>query len=427
MLLVLLPCRRQFYRRSSLISEPFTAGWTLAVASAVLFSFWLGFFVHRHVEYSSELWWQFTLRGDAPRFLRAATGVMVAGAVLALYRLLRTARPVAPGQGPADLDAVREVVSRATSAGAHLALVGDKSFLFSPGRDAFIMYATQGRSRIAMGDPVGPPGACVELIRRFRDDCRRQELWPVFYEVTPDDLPQYLDAGFTLSKMGEEGRVPLGDFSLEGSSRKGMRRVTSHLERQGGVFEIVPAESLPPILPRLRTISDKWLAAKSAREKRFSLGFFNEPYLRQTPAAIIRQNNEIRAFATLWLSGGKEELSIDLMRYEPDTLDDTMEYLFIRLMLWGQEQGYRWFNLGMAPLAGMEDGDHAPLWHRMGSFLYRHGEHFYNFQGLRAFKDRFDPVWRPMYLASPGGFGLPVILANIATLISGGPKGIVSR
>jgi lysylphosphatidylglycerol synthetase-like protein (DUF2156 family) len=35
--------------------------------------------------------------------------------------------------------------------------------------------------------------------------------------------------------------------------------------------------------------------------------------------------------------------------------------------------------------------------------LFRHGEHFYNFQGLRAFKDKFDPIWEPRYLASLGG------------------------
>jgi len=31
-----------------------------------------------------------------------------------------------------------------------------------------------------------------------------------------------------------------------------------------------------------------------------------------------------------------------------------MDYLFIELMLWGRQAGYRWFNLGMAPFVGLE-------------------------------------------------------------------------
>jgi phosphatidylglycerol lysyltransferase len=59
--------------------------------------------------------------------------------------------------------------------------------------------------------------------------------------------------------------------------------------------------------------------------------------------------------------------------------------------------------------------------------VFRHGEDFYNFQGLRQYKDKFGPEWEPRYLASPGGFALPVILSNIASLISGGLRGIVTK
>ena len=81
----------------------------------------------------------------------------------------------------------------------------------------------------------------------------------------------------------------------------------------------------------------------------------------------------------------------------------------------------------MAPLSGLEARALAPLWSRAGAFLYRHGEHFYNFKGLRLFKNKFDPVWEPRYLASPGGLILPRVLANIAALISGGFRGLVAK
>ena len=79
------------------------------------------------------------------------------------------------------------------------------------------------------------------------------------------------------------------------------------------------------------------------------------------------------------------------MRYHRDAPPSVMEALFVHLMKWGHEQGYRRFALGMAPLSGFEDSPVASLWNRLGAFLYEHGEAIYNFQGLRAYKEKFDP------------------------------------
>ena len=115
---------------------------------------------------------------------------------------------------------------------------------------------------------------------------------------------------------------------------------------------------------------------------------------------------------------------VDLMRHLPDAPNGTMDALFAELMLWGQEQGYAWFSLGMAPLSGFETSTVAPLWTRLGAFLYAHGEAVYNFQGLRAFKEKFRPQWQPRYLAYPGGFRLARVLTDVSALIAGGYRRI---
>jgi phosphatidylglycerol lysyltransferase len=81
----------------------------------------------------------------------------------------------------------------------------------------------------------------------------------------------------------------------------------------------------------------------------------------------------------------------------------------------------------MVPFSGFEEHSLAPVLTRLGAFVYRHGEHFYNFQGLRQFKEKFNPVWEPKYLASPGGFALPQVFFNLSGLISGGVKGLVAK
>ncbi len=427
MFLVLLPSRRHFYRKASLISQRFTPGWIAAIILVLLCSFWLGIFSYKHVAYSKELWWRFTLYGNAPRFIRAMVGAVGVSLFLGFASLLRptSSKPVFPGE--ADVEIVRAIVRRSRRTNVYLALLGDKAFLFTENRTAFIMYSIEGRSWVALGDPVGPEQEMAELVWRFHELSDHQNGWTVFYGVHEKNRQLYLDLGLTILKLGEEARIPLENFSLESPERKMLRRLHGKVARKGCVFKVIPPADVTSLLPEFRLISDNWLKAKNTREKKFSLGFFKEEYLKQFPAGVVYVGGKIIAFTNILLGAEKEELSADLMRYHHEAPNGVMDYLFIELILWGKAHGYHWFNLGMAPLSGIEDQTPATFWSHLGSLVFRYGEHFYNFQGLREYKQKFGPIWEPKYLVSPGGLVLPRILINIASLISGGLKGVVSK
>jgi phosphatidylglycerol lysyltransferase len=426
-LAALLPCRCFFYRKAALLDSCFTPAWTVAVLMVMLCSAWLITFSYKHLEYSHDIWWNFTLYGHASRSLRALVGATGLALVIALRSLLRPVPLLSESIKPEDMERVKDIVCRSPLTYANLALLGDKSFLLSNKGDAFLMYGVSGRDWVVMGDPIGPMDEWPELIWQFRELCDRYDGWPVFYEIGIKNLPIYLDLGLTLAKIGEEGRVELKNFSLEGNTRKGLRHVFNKFVKEGFVFEVVPMERVPSMLAEMKEISDHWLQEKKTREKGFSLGYFSEAYLKQFPVAIVSKDEKIVAFANVWLGANKEELSFDLMRHVPEAPNGIMDYMFLHLMLWGKDEGYQWFNLGMAPFSGMEARTLAPLWNRFGAFLFRHGEYFYNFQGLRQYKHKFGPEWEPRYLVSPGGRSLPIILTNIAALISGGMKGVFNK
>jgi phosphatidylglycerol lysyltransferase len=427
MLLLFLPCRSEFYRKTSLLREPFTPAWTALIIAVVISSIWLGIFSYKHVEYSNQLWWRFAVNADAPRFMRATMGAAIVVLFYGVTRLLfpRTLEP--SPTVPETIQTVEGIVRHSRKTYANLALLGDKSFLISENRNSFIMYGIEGRSWIAMGDPVGPKEEWGALLWRYRELCDLHDGWPVFYQIEADNLGLYLDLGMTFLKLGEEGRVHLRDFSLEDSSRKGLRHSYNRIVKENCTFSVVPPDHVPPLLDELKQISDAWLAEKDTREKGFSLGFFEPEYMKKLPIAIVRRQGNIIAFANIWPGADSEELSIDLMRHLPSAPNGIMDYLFVELMLWGKQQDYDWFSLGMAPMSGLEDRTLAPLWHKVGTFVFRHGEHFYNFQGLRQYKEKFDPVWQSKYLACRGGLALPRILANVATMISGGVKGMITK
>jgi len=427
MLASLIPCRRQFYRRASLTGQPFTPVWIVAITIVVFGSVWLGLFAYQQRGYSTDLWWRFTLFGNAPRFLRASVGVIAVSLAVALERLMRPARPEPTIPTPDDLARAEEIASRARRTYAYLALLGDKEILFSESGNAFLMYGVMRRTWVAMGDPVGPEPERIDLAWRFRELSDQHGGRPAFYQVGERDLYLYADLGLTLLKLGQEGRVPLPDFSLEGRERKTLRWAHRKSHNEGYRFEVVAAADMPPLLPELAAISDAWLGDKNVREKGFSLGYFDAAYLSRFPLGLVRREGRIEAFANIWRSAEGEEISIDLMRHRPEVESIVMDYLFIELMLLGRAEGFRWFNLGMAPLAGLENRALAPLWSRLGAMVFRHGEHFYNFQGLRQYKEKFDPVWSPRYLAAPAGLTLPRVLTDVAALIAGGLGGVVRR
>ena len=419
-LLPLWLTRAQFYRKASLLAEPLSLTWLASAAAAIGASIWVGMLAYRHVPYASELWWQFALDGHAPRMLRASLlAVLVLGSYAAL-RLMAPVRTPSPSPTRADLDRALPIIQASPEVAAHLALLGDKALLFSESGQGFVMYGVSHRSWIAMGDPVGLPEEREELVWRFRELADQAGAWSVFYQVGPEQLATYVDAGLALSKLGEEARVPLDSFSLDGSSRAELRQAHRRAGRDGLHFRIVPAVDVAGLLPELRRISDDWLQSKSATEKGFSLGRFSDSYLQYCPMALVERDGAIVAFANLWESSVREEVSVDLMRHSSTAPRGVMDFLFVELMLWSKAQGCRWFNLGMAPLAGLEEHRLAPTWHKLGRFVYRHGEDFYNFEGLRQYKEKFLPQWRPRYLAAPGRLSLPRVLLDVTTLISGG-------
>lgn len=422
-LLALLATRGEFHRRVSLLAEPLSGTWFAAMFVAIGAAISVGLLAYREVPYRTELWWQFAVDSSAPRMMRGMLLASILLGAFAIRRLLGPARAVPlqdAARPPADL--IRAIAA-STDSRAWLALTGDKDFLWSESGSSFVMYGASGRSLIAMGEPVAINAAeRRDLIWRLRELADITGRHAAFYEIGPQNLAEYIDAGFAISKLGEEAIVPLDGFSLEGPHRAALRQGHRRGQREGLAFAVLSGEAERAALPRQRQISDQWLAERGATEKRFSLGSFDARYLLRTPVAVASHGGKIVAFANLWPGGTGEELSMDLMRYGQDAPTGTMDFLLAEILTWGRDQGYRRFSLGMAPLSGMELHRLAPVWHKLGNLVYRLGDNYYNFEGLRSFKEKFHPEWQPRYLAAPGGMNLARVLLDVTRLVSGGPR-----
>ena len=419
---LLVISRRQFDRRSSLFAQHLEPEWLLALGGVIAACVWVLFFAYQEVGYSHQLWWQFELDGQAPRSLRALMGVALIALAYGLWQLLRPPAGEVARSTPAELDRAAAITRTNPSADACYALIGDKHLLFSPSGKSFIMFGKQGRTWVSLFGPFGEAREWPDLVWQFIELATDHGGRAAFYQVRPAALPLYLDCGLHALKLGEHAHVPLPGFNLKGAKRANLRSGVNRGEREGLVFEVVPPEGVAPLLPALRLVSDAWLEQQRGREKGFSVGRFDGDYLKRLPVAVVRRGERVIAFANLLMTDAKSEASLDLMRYAPDAPPGTMDFLFAKIMLHLQAQGYERFGLGMSPMAGMAERRRAPRWQRLGRLLFEYGDRFYNFRGLHSFKDKFEPVWEARYLAAPRGLAPVFVLADVAALI-GGAKG----
>lgn len=418
---------KRFNRPASLFGQALSPAWLAAILVIITCAVTILFFVYRDVDYSRDLWWQFEFDEEAPRSLRALLALSVAASAIAFFSLLRPAFSRPDAVEPEDIERAVAIAATQNIADANLVRMGDKRVMFSDSGRAFIMYGVQGRSWIALGDPIGADEDTAELIWRFVETARAAGGRAVLYQVSPSLLSYCADAGLRAFKLGEMASVPLPTFELKGGKLAGLRQALSKGARDGLEFSIVAPPDVAGILGELRAVSDAWLSEHNTREKTFSLGAFDDDYVTSQPVALLRKAGHVVAFATIFVTETKHEGTVDIMRFAPDAPRGSMDFLFVSLLEYLKSEGYQVFNLGMAPLSGMSKREVAPVWDRIGGTMFEHGERFYNFKGLRAFKSKFHPLWQPRYLAVSGGTGAVLALMDVTLLISGGVRGVVGK
>ena len=410
----------------SAIFDRASAGWLewadVGVAFGALLLFVLfGTFSHHIGGAALERWTSIGYHLQAARFLRTAASMLLAVTAVALYVVIRT--PVR-FERP-DEDDIRRALDVHQTYGAGttplMVAVCDKSVFFDGAR-GFCLYRTIGPYLTVFSDPVvrspAERGEFMDALFGFAANLDRR---PLFYQISVEWIPLLHDRGYHLFKLGEEAIVHLDRLTLDGHAGKMNRQILRRAERDGVAFRIMQPEEIDAHMSELQDISDGWLRAKGIVERQFSIGFFDTAYMRRFPCAVVETVNEPRrliAFANLLEGPGKKELSVDLMRYRADG-PTVMDFLLLSVMLYGKNAGYGRFNLGMAPLASVGEHRRARMGERLAGLLFRRGENWYNFQGVRFYKQKFDPEWVPRYMAYQSAVEWPVALAHVSALIAG--------
>lgn len=278
---------------------------------------------------------------------------------------------------------------------SHLVYLYDKMIFFNEDQTVAILYRPSGDNLVALGDPIGKTEDFQEALEEFLLFSEQTNMTAGFYEVSPHSLDAFCSLGYATMKIGESAQVDLEAFSFDGKKNKNRRSVRNDMERAGLQFEVLNPPFDPSFLEDIRKISDTWL--KGRDEMSFSLGTFQEDYLNRERIALLRDDLQIYAFATI-MPISNEKVSIDLMRYLTHPAGDVMQMLILQLLQWSKDQGYQIFDLGMAPLANVGSKSFSSSRDKTLHLAYNFGNRFYGFKGLRNYKQKFRPRWENRYV-----------------------------
>lgn len=354
-----------------------------------------------------------------------ANSIYIIAACTFAYALFSILQPVflRSKAAPEERQKAKEIIENyGCSSLASFALLSDKSYYFSPSGRSVIAYVPKGRGAIALGDPIGPSDEREEVLVGFKVFCERNDWYPAFYQTLPNDIDLYKSVGFRVIQIGEEGIVDLKAFTTQGKAGKNLRTAINRMSKMGYEVKFYQPPISDELIRQLKPISDEWLQTVQGSEKQFSLGWFDEEYLRRGEIALVESSEgEITAFTNIVPEYQLNEVTNDLMRHRKSIENGTMDFLFISMFQHYKERGYDSFNIGLIALAGVGESLQGKTGRRdkVFKYLYDHLQRFYNFQGLRAYKDKFQPRWEPRYLVYPSVTALPDVVVALVRADSG--------
>jgi phosphatidylglycerol lysyltransferase len=343
-------------------------------------------------------------------FLDSLPIISYALVILALTQLLRPV--IAPRVAAAEREKLESLLRRwGRNYISHLAVHGATSYHWLD-NEACVAFTLRGRTALALGDPIGPPGTMGRAVQDFVSYCDRQDWIPAFYQV--DDPDPYRNVGMTLVPVGSEALIRPPDFQLRGKSGADLRYAVRRSEREGVTISFATGpEVLAQHSEQLRAVSGRWLHSRRSPELGYSLGTLatlTDPDI--VVGMAFKPGGVLEAFVSWLPVPARNAWTLDLMRRRPDSTYGVMEALIVRSIEEANRRGIAELSLGMTPRT-IATRDVSGGMDRAMRAMYWGLDRFQRSRSLHRFKAKFSPSWEDRYLAIPGAAVLPEVIVAL--------------
>ena len=287
--------------------------------------------------------------------------------------------------------------------------LGKDKHIFVPGTgQSMIGYAVQGRSILALGDPIGPEHSLPLTLKEFLLFCRQQGKAAAFWQARAELLPFYREQGMHAFKIGEDAILDVQHFTLQGSDMANVRSIVRRAEKkQLHVAFFWDKVTDSNLREQMKCISQSWLMHKGGVEMDFSMGQFEADGAdSQLIACAIDEWGKVHAFVSFVPIYGRNGWALDLLRRREDAALGAIELLLVRSLEYLKPLNVEVMSLGLAPLNN-GNGDILPRWDRWGQALLGYTKLIQQYETLNSVKKKFRPRWENRYLIFAHGIHLP--------------------
>jgi lysyl-tRNA synthetase, class II len=343
---------------------------------------------------------------------RLFDAVQAAGIVLGFSALFIWLRPLshAVEQTVTERRAVRELVDAFGSDSlSFFALRRDKSYHFSPSRNAFLAYRVVAGAALISGDPVGEESEFDGLLIEFQGFAHARGWRLAVVGALGENLCRYERLGMRAIAIGDEAILVPAEFSLEGRSIRKVRQSVSRLTKAGYRFRVVGAEDVDAALcVQLDAVSETWRGNQA--ERGFSMAM-DDLYAPGTTFAIAEsETGEVGGFLHLAPSPAGGGWSLSTMRRLPGTPNGLTEFLVVETLAWAKELEVTELSLNFCALTDFVAPDRAiTVPRRLVRRALLAADGVFQLERLHSFSRKFHPHWRPRYLCVEKLTDLPLV------------------
>ncbi len=274
----------------------------------------------------------------------------------------------------------------------------DKLLYFGTRREGLVSYRTAGRFAVVLEQPVCKNTQDeLVLLEEFEEFCIESGLRSAYYRVDEGSLQLFHTLGKKSLIIGQEAIVDLDKFTLEGKSKKSMRNGLNSLQKNGYKTRIYHAPIKDGLLQKLEYVSNDWLKSTNREEIVFTQGMFDRQKLKNQSIITVENDDEqVFGFLNMIPDFAPDEATYDLIRKTSEAPGGVNDALIVALIDYCRLNKYRYLNLGLAPLSGIDQAKDFP--EKTLKFAYEKLQQFRHYRGLRDFKEKFSPQWQNKYL-----------------------------
>lgn len=277
-------------------------------------------------------------------------------------------------------------------------------YWFGDDGESVVGYVTSGKSRVVAGAPVCGEASLPAVVEAFERDARAAGLGVCYFGA---------EARLESVLHGSKGhaRVLLGAQPVWHPSKwpaimagRASLRAQFNRARNKGVEICEWSVEKATNNPALKECLDAWFTLKGLPPLHFVIEPETLGRLENRRIFVAEHDSRVAAFLVLSPIPTRKGWLTEQFPHHPKAPNGTVELMMDSAVRELCDEGDQYVTLGLSPLskrADIEPFDN-PLWLKiLLAWMRKHGQRFYNFDGLDAFKAKMTPeYWEPIFAIS---------------------------